>query len=398
MTRLLTLLPLTLLLTACPDQKKPAPSKLVQIKGNPMAFVEGRRMSTLPTMRQDHIVEGAKYQLQIGGFENVDSLAATDKRSLKGADPSNGERRLTLANSFYSFKKNAAGDLELRPDSGRGMGFRFSKFQGYWELVSLYDARGKEFTGSSGAYKLLNNSSSPDGARHSLLIFSEDRRAQTLMAVTIKRLDLGVSRVERSNDPYYYIFGKGVKVRWPANQPVTVAFCTPEAPDYIYADFVKALGEWQTHLQGRLELRAIRDNHCPSFDDVNTRTFGFAPDWVEIPGAHRGIYGWTLSDLNVERSELIDGDIFMLSKEIQEAIDYSYRGRGLFDQQAHAVPGLRKTLYRVTLHELGHLLGLHHMFDGEASVMDYEDVDYVADYDRRAVQALYPLPVAAASL
>ena len=49
-------------------------------------------------------------------------------------------------------------------------------------------------------------------------------------------------------------------------------------------------------------------------------------------------------------------------------------------------------LYKTARHELGHLLGLAHQFDGTRSIMSYEKEDVeIYDYDIEAIQELYPL-------
>ncbi|NJM10455.1 MAG: matrixin family metalloprotease, partial [Bdellovibrionaceae bacterium] len=113
-------------------------------------------------------------------------------------------------------------------------------------------------------------------------------------------------------------------------------------------------------------------------------------EWIEIAG-DGAVVAQTLFLAGEGQKELIDGDIFFLLGELQEAVDKVAPGRQITDPMFMISPKLVDSILQTNIHEMGHLLGLHHQFDPSiSSIMSYKDDRRgLQDYDVKAIQALY---------
>lgn len=395
--RILLLIALAAGLNACQPKEKKSQTDIVQIKGDPIEFVRGRHMSTNPTLLESQIDTQAKYQVVTHAFESIDKNPPKSWQDVKrDADPDRRSPvKLTLAavssasSPTHSWRKVETGysSYDLAPDSLQGMTFRFRLVGGHLDLVSVAN-NGREFFESRGAYKLLNYSSSPDGVRHSILIYAPGTNKQ-LISIRIVKAESSLLELISTGEAFNYLFGKGVKAGW--KEPQVLQYCAPEAPEYMYRDFKKQMAEWQKTLEGRFEWTVTRVSDCESYDNVNTRTVTFVPGWIEIPGPKMGTFGMTIFAGDFSRSSFIDSDMFIITNELKESLSAFEGKTDVFAPQGEYELWLRPTLKMIVLHELGHMLGLHHIFDGTKSVMAYDKVGTIQEYDQHAVQALYPL-------
>jgi hypothetical protein len=139
-----------------------------------------------------------------------------------------------------------------------------------------------------------------------------------------------------------------------------------------------SLATWQSALGGelRLSLKALRS--YPPFSDLNVNCVYNVKGFLIDPREDRYFLGKTLYSAYLPDGELIDSDVFLFDDEFSKM--------SLHHPKAQVDASRRRSL----THELGHWLGLHHIFDGTPSVMSYDqDDDELSDYDRRAVLNLY---------
>ena len=63
----------------------------------------------------------------------------------------------------------------------------------------------------------------------------------------------------------------------------------------------------------------------------------------------------------------------------------------IISESGIAKTGHPERIHRTITHEFGHLLGLHHEFDGNPSIMSYNhDETEITQFDIEAVTQLYP--------
>ena len=78
---------------------------------------------------------------------------------------------------------------------------------------------------------------------------------------------------------------------------------------------------------------------------------------------------------NLFEGKLVDSDIVIWVKEYEK-----------YDVPFEYNPKLKKTV----AHEMGHLLGLDHQFNGTPSIMSYASERQISTYDVLAIDELYP--------
>ncbi len=187
---------------------------------------------------------------------------------------------------------------------------------------------------------------------------------------------------------YNFLFGPGVKMAWSQERPLNMKICTQGTLSHYKDLATKAVAAWKTPLRKRLSLTSQEvKTPCPPFSDLNTQTIFHVKDWVKVYDKMMAA-AFVPAIPDFHRSEIVDADIFVLEAEWNEAwSDGTYKmDDSLFYGHADVQSAYSETL----THEMGHVLGLHHVFDGNHSVMSYSNVSYVTSYDRGFVQELYP--------
>jgi hypothetical protein len=156
--------------------------------------------------------------------------------------------------------------------------------------------------------------------------------------------------------------------------------------DLSYRELSFGFQQWQASLRDRLNLNLKRSSHCAPFSDLNQHTIHVVQSYMVEANQKISVLGQTLTVMSANRGQMVDADMFVFEAEIKKA--------GNLDQ---FIPGTELTIYTANklltfIHELGHMLGLDHKFDGTVSVMAYEKTSLqLTPYDLAAIQALYPL-------
>lgn len=367
-------------LTACPSKSPKNDGPVKRVKGDPYVFVKNTEMNGNRAIPTELIGDGSLWQLHIKGF--VEEEAETDLAEIvQEQDPANRqEEKLYLFSAKVSGNKltltSANGNLDLivsltRSDSG-------------W-LLDAADGIATS-TLSTSNYQILHTSFREEA--FSLLIHITIPGQRAILSLAFVRNEPKESRI--GDTSYEYIRGSGVKVGWSQRKPVVLHICG-DLQEHLAIIPQDAVRKWAEHLTGRLDFSTKITKRCPPFSDLNTQTFSFTPDWIEIVG-RAGVAGFTTITDGPGSREFLDNDIVILLEEYQEALEIVYGpNHNIHSQETLQSTNTLKRLADTTLHEIGHFLGLHHMFKpGVPSIMSYENSDgTLTEYDINAIQHLY---------
>ena len=196
----------------------------------------------------------------------------------------------------------------------------------------------------------------------------------------------------RKVDPrFFYIEGPGVAIGWKGPE-VEIELCG-------ISDFKKtaqyALSKWNSALQNRLNIKILTPETYPPFSDVNHNCFYFIKAYKNVTKTNIHSGGETNSIISPRKKEIISSSIFLFESEYADLREYS-KNQSTRSQGGVAEFEMDATLSIVfsqtITHEMGHFLGLDHQFTGISSIMSYTDDCFnLSDYDKEAIQALYPL-------
>jgi hypothetical protein len=385
-------------LVACPGKKHPEehPNKNIRkIKGDPYIFVKGTAMNGNKPIPRDMLTEGSKWTILFNGFkEELQEQSSLDEvkkqQTPRDPKPADGGKD---SNSFEVQMKGPHVVL-----SGKAFGSTFElRFRPADENSLILDefiSDGEKtaYDGSDGT-TLLHTSSSEDRTAFSLLFHVTTTGERMVLAMIFKR-QFTPSRVQslnRTAGHFKFSFGEDVKVGWPKEKPLKLEVCLNGQP-LRYAEFSEnAVATWSRALGDKLKMISERNVACPPFSDLQTHTLTYLRDWIELESADDSVLGLTTSVADLENGRFIDSDVMFFLEEVQQALDKLKTGLDISSERAVRMK-LPDTFYeRTAIHEMGHVLGLHHQFDPDyPSIMSYDpNVRDIQMYDRRAVKALY---------
>jgi hypothetical protein len=146
----------------------------------------------------------------------------------------------------------------------------------------------------------------------------------------------------------------------------------------------EAAAQWQKALEGRLKIE-IRDvpKGYPPFSDINFNCVYWVDGYRPTPNARVRESGTTKLLPHPWGNLIMDADIFFYAAEFAkiEAASETEKDKSQLE-----------SFHFTALHEIGHWLGLDHPYrEGEKSVMSYEGLRELQEYDIAKIQALYPL-------
>lgn len=167
---------------------------------------------------------------------------------------------------------------------------------------------------------------------------------------------------------------------------MTVSLCGSGIHQNLVEHAVK---RWGQVLVGRINLKFEKKSTYAPFSDLNEHCVQMVNAYIYDSRDNVAVYGVTLGRLSLSKKQLVDSDIFMFSEEFNKQSKALVKA-GYSEQEASDEAAQK--FYPALFHELGHLLGLDHKFDGTQSVMSYQIKDFEPQaYDIEALQNLYPL-------
>lgn len=229
----------------------------------------------------------------------------------------------------------------------------------------------------------LHYSTSFEGDAFSLLgLYEDPSEGSVLIRIVFMRPSQTTngSRVflEKVDNIFNYLFGPNVIARW-AGETKTILLCGSKASEYK-SQVQDSIYEWGQALKGRLELKLEIPQTYPPFSDLRSSCIYSVDQYIMDPRDNYVYFGLSVFSAYLPEARLLDSDIFIFEQEFAKLAP-------------SPSPGFLKGQRQRTLtHEIGHMLGLHHIFDGTPSVMSYDrGHSKVGEYDVEAIQGLYPL-------
>lgn len=421
-----TTLALSVGLTACSNDKPKAKNvNVIQIKGDPKVFFKNTTNNSRSTIREEAIDFNASYEISVNGFDS--KVTKSFQEMVRDQEPDKSRQEVGTGNGAtaaqtqaqqpaagnsksassagdgrYKFQRRSDGTIRLTSSKANDLAFSFTVKNGSLSLQKLITAAGDLDVITTPGIEMVHYSSLPDGSAHSILVYYHFQKMLSLFSYNIRKVDRSAIADRKTEAPYNYLGGRGVKVGWNQNAPLQLEMCSPR-PNAIARLTEKTVKEWSEPLRGRLEIKLAANSTCPPFSDLTTHTIQVIEGWIEVPGADAMSPGATLNYYSVAEGKMIDSDMILPIAEWQEVLNA--RGAGYMKANSDEfidgyLTDVRLSMPFTIRHEMGHMIGLHHQFDPNfpsiMAYMDrlgrsaYESIFGLQDYDKNAVQALYP--------
>lgn len=371
---------LALTLTGCqdyaPDKKDEAPASTVMfVKGNPDELIRGATLQKVSPFTEENISMLNSYSL-------MSMNQFPEKEKAKPIDTSLNQEKLQNENESKDISTSEKPDLnfyKLKVEKGT---------DGFWHLYLLGGvAEIKMVLGKSGRINPVEISSKNSSLPVETLHWSQtpDRQFISLL-VRANEVDLGKNLISFifekttvpepmsvANKKYIYLAGPGNKIPWKnlSGQSLTIGLC---GAGIETSSVERAVNSWGRALEGRMKLKFERKYKYAPFSDLNEHCVSMVNAYIYESRSNMAVYGVTLGPISLTKNQLVDSDVFLFQEEFNK----------------NPISGQTK-FYPAMFHELGHLLGLGHKFDGTASVMSYQIKDSEPQvYDIEALSELYP--------
>jgi hypothetical protein len=375
---------MTLALTSCPGKDQTPQedtNRVIFVKGDPNELIQGASTNTLSPVTDANINDWDNMRItSMLQFVEREAVISTRKRDLERENETKAAnkieasavaiqvRRLPGAKWQMSFFKNKVNMEYERLDNGRLQPVRITDPDGSKDITPVHW------------------SVSSDGNFVSLLVRTESaKNGRALLAFYFEKSGAVRERSTTRTD-YVYLGGPGVKLGWSREQikELPVKLCGART----YSSVAEAAVErWNRPLADRIFIQYSETDTFAPFSDLNQHCIFVVNTYLEDPSEEVGKYGVTITIPSMSKQEILDSDILIYEAELNKV-------RKIAAKAGNRIAGERVRAQRLVttfVHELGHLLGLGHKFDGTPSVMSYKFAhEQPQEYDLSALRELYP--------
>lgn len=393
------MLSLTLGLTACPSRSavKTSPTETTYfVHGDPQSLIAGATLNKISPITTDNAKDWEKFGvITLSAFKERGIKPKTTNSLEENAPQKKLVKSTVVDDSVEIFQ--VEGQWHMRLMGGKIIFKMEVQDDGRLQPVTVTTATESEegHNGSSTpeAIAVLNWSVSQDATHMSLLLNTkDDEGGKVLVAIYFER---------RSAEPAVQIpqGGPGQLIGWKlpdaglngaaVDSALEIQFCGSD-PEFALAT-QEGVEKWNVALEGRLPLHYSQTLSYGPFSDLNQHCVYAVNAFIEDGRSDVIILGSTSEVLTLTGGEIFDADVFMYREEINK---YYHLADEENIPKGFIKPGVDKNIKLAATHELGHLLGLAHKFDGTPSIMSYDFTETKPSaYDISAIQKLYPMRV-----
>lgn len=373
-------------LTACPQNSgktKKSPG-VKRVKGDPNIFIKNTALNGNTPLPLSVASSATSWELAVSGYAEgsaeVDVQARRQSQVPKEKEVVENEY---LTSEIRGNQWVLSGNFRKSP-----VKLIFHRAGDGW-ILHRYEAEGKSVVlGAPKSDAVVHTSVRPDQTAFSLLLQDKTMGERSVVSLTLIHAKPDLSKM--GEKIYEFMYGKGVKIGWRRDVPRKMLICG-SLPAILPQLVSQAAAAWSKALEGRLDFTTASRPVCPPFSDLNTQTFSFTTEWIEIAGDD-GVEAQALTVAGPGREEFIDADVIYLMGEHQEVLNSKGAKVHVLSPEYLSVPSVQRNILHTSIHEIGHFLGLHHQFDPSIdSIMSYSEntEPKLYDYDVKAIQHLY---------
>ncbi|MDO9182596.1 MAG: hypothetical protein Q7U04_09315, partial [Bacteriovorax sp.] len=343
---------------------KKTPIKTTFVKGSPLGIIKGSTSNPDSFITPTNLEDFSNYSLVgVDQFTEKEEVVVEeeDVDIEAGNEAPEEDQSKKGGQILYSFKQ-VGSDYIYSSNSDKGLNLSFILKNGKLDLISLNDVYD---------FKAIHYSQHKSGNAFSIMGTVEDsHEGKVLLSFTFVKKTFQ-KEIRKTDSKYKYIYGAGIMIPWNQKEVLNVDICG--APSEVVKNIYKdGIAMWNSTLLNRLTIAIRALFTYPPFSDLNTHCIYTVDNYQTEYSENIFNRGTTFSKGNTSEGNIIDADIMIWVKENAKM------GKSLDE-----IDGLTK----VVAHEVGHLLGLAHQFDSDTySIMGYDGVDWITDYDIDVIQ------------